>query len=365
MKTLNRSVFVLFTAIFLLSLTLQGCASTSQKTASASGSAKAAQPDTKSSSSSSEPKSETKGSVKSEYPVRNIEFIVGYKPGGGYSDWALALAPALEKHLPKKASVVVRHMPGAGSVTAAAFVQKAKPDGYTIGIYDFAGLAGNQLSREVQYDLSKVTWLGQVANDNHVVWVSSKGPYKSIEDIKKAGKTLILSTRGLGGNDTINAAVTLKKLGVQWKPLNHDGTSEAVLSIVRGDADMMWGSLEALSQFMKSGDLLPILFYDSQRNPDMPKVPIPSDIGLAELNETFNPHRLIGAPPGLPDDIHAILEKALKDAINDSDFKETLKKMKKTSAYLSGKDTEKVVKESLKVYEDYKNIVKELLNQTK
>ena len=54
-----------------------------------------------------------------EYPEKNIEFVVGYKPGGGYSDWALVLAPFIEKHLPRKVNVVVRHMDGAGNVVAA------------------------------------------------------------------------------------------------------------------------------------------------------------------------------------------------------------------------------------------------------
>ena len=154
-----------------------------------------------------------------DYPRRNIEFVVGYNPGGGYSTWAQAIAPYIEKHLPKKVNVVVRHMPGAGSVVAANYLQRTKPDGYTIGIYNMAGLVATQLARDVEYDLTKVTWLGRISSDNSVGLVSAKSPYNSMLDFKKQEKPeYIMSTRGLAATSTLTGAVTFAKLGVKWKP---------------------------------------------------------------------------------------------------------------------------------------------------
>src|SRR5581483_6669270 len=150
-----------------------------------------------------------------KFPGKNIEFVVGYKPGVGYSDWALALAPFIEKHLPNKVSVVVRHMDGAGNVTAATYIHKAKPDGYTIGIYNMVGLAATQLARPVQYDLSKATWLARLSVDNGVALVNAKGPYNSIQDFKKQDKPqYITSIRGYSDIYTLAAGVTFEKLGV-------------------------------------------------------------------------------------------------------------------------------------------------------
>lgn len=44
----------------------------------------------------------------------------------------------------------------------------------------------------------------------------------------------------------------------------------------------------------------------------------------------MNAHRMIGAPPGLPADVRAVLEEAIKKAVEDREFRELLKKMKKT-----------------------------------
>jgi tripartite-type tricarboxylate transporter receptor subunit TctC len=299
----------------------------------------------------------------SKFPEKDIEFVVGYKPGGGYSDWAQAIAPFIEKHLPNKVNVLVRNMEGAGSAIAANYVHKAKPDGYTIGIYNLGGLAGTQLAREVQYDLSKVTWLGRLSLDPTIVTVNAKSPYNTMADLKNAEK-LIMSTKGLAANATITGAATLAELGIKWSPLNHDGTGEAVLAVIRGDADMIWGSLDSQKQYIDSGDLRMIAYYDSARHTDYPDVPIPSESGLPEeMNEAFNTHRLLGAPPELPETERAILEEAIKKAVEDPEFQEVLKKMEVSTNYLNGADTTSVVEKTLKGFESYKDVVKELLSK--
>ena len=306
------------------------------------------------------------GAATAAYPDKTIEFVVGYKPGGGYSDWAQAIAPFIEKHLPKKANVVVRHMDGAGSTIAANYIQKARPDGYTIGIYNIAGLAATQLARKSQFDLTKVTWLARVSYDDTVAAVAGKGPYKSIDDFKKQTKPeYVVSTKGLAATNTITGAVTFAKMGVKWKPLNHAGTGESVLAILRGDADVTWGSFESLQQYVDSGDLKVIVYYDSKRHPKFADVPIPGDVGMPELNESMNSHRLIGAPPGLPADVRAVLEGAIKKAVEDPGFADAVKRMKRTPAYLDGKQSTELVQNVLKSYETYAGVVKDLLGQEK
>jgi len=302
----------------------------------------------------------------SSYPQKNIELVVGYKPGGGFSDWAQAIAPFIEKHLPNKVNVVVRHMDGAGSAVAANYLQKAKPDGYTIGIYNVAGLAAAQLARKVNYDLSKVTWLARVSYDDYVALVNPKGPYKTMTDFKKQEKPeYIFATAGLAATATVTGAVTLAKMGVKWKPLNHGGTAEAALATIRGDADVVWAPYESMQQYIDSGDLKMVLYHGAQRHPKFPDVPTPGDLGMPELNESLNLHRFLGAPPGLPADVRATLEASIKKAVEDPGFHDVLKKMKKTSAYLNGKEAEKLVNNTLSSYRNYIDVVTALLSDEK
>lgn len=298
------------------------------------------------------------------FPSKDIELVVGYAPGGGYSDWAQAIAPFIQKHLPNEVNVLVRNMEGAGSAIAANYVQKAAPDGYTIGVYNLGGLAGTQLAREVQYDLSTVTWLARMSLDPAILTVGKDTPFQTVQDVA-AKQDLIVSTKGLAANATLTGAATLAALqNTTWEPLNHDGTSESILAVIRGDADATWGSIDSQKQYIDSGDLRMLLYYDSARHPDYPEVPIPSEVGLpAEMNEAFNTHRLIGAPPGLPEDIFTILEDAIKKALEDPEFLQQVEKMEVTVNYLNGADTTEVVNKTLAGYESYKDVVVDLLSK--
>jgi len=90
----------------------------------------------------------------------------------------------------------------------------------------------------------------------------------SIADFKKQTKPeYLMSTRGLSGGGTITGAITFAKMGVKWKPLNHNGQSEAVLVVLRGDADILWITYESAQQYLDSGDLRAVLYYDAKRYP--------------------------------------------------------------------------------------------------
>lgn len=335
MKKSNRKWSLFFMIISIFLMVLAGCSS---------------------SNTSSE------GNAKSDFPKRDIEFVVGYEPGGGYSDWVQAIAPFIKKYLPNEVNVKVRHMDGAGGAIAANYIQKAKPDGYTIGIYNLGGLAALQQGSDVDFDLSKATWLGRLSLDPTIVTVNAKSEIKGIEDFKEE-KEVIMATKGLAANATITGAVTFDKLGVNWQPLNHSGTSETILSVIRGDADVTWGSLDSQKQYIENGDLRMILYYDSERHPEYPDVPIPSDVGMAEINEAFNTHRIVGAPENLPDDVKDILEEAIKKAVEDPEFQDVLKKREMSSSYLNSKDTEKLVTETLTSFKAYKDVVNDLMSK--
>jgi tripartite-type tricarboxylate transporter receptor subunit TctC len=301
-----------------------------------------------------------------KYPEKNIELVVGYKPGGGYGDMAQAIAPFIEKHLPNKVNVVVRNMDGAGNVIAATYLHKAKPDGYTIGLYNVVGLALNQVARKSQYDLEQVTWLARLGVDNVVAMVNAKGPYNSILDFKKQSKPhYIVSIRGITDNNTIAAALTFHKLGVKWKPLNHEGASSAIMSVIRSDADIILASVESFQQYIDSGDLKAVLYYDGARAPKLPATQVPSEVGLGELAQAMNSQRMIGAPPGLRPEVREVLEVAIKKAVDDPGFIELMKKTRKSIDYLDGKDSAKLVKQTLNNYKAYSGVINDLVNQGK
>src|SRR3954471_262611 len=68
------------------------------------------------------------------YEGKQIHLVVGSDTGGGYDACARLLARHWPKYIPGSPSVLVRNMPGAGSLNAMNFVANVAPkDGLTVG----------------------------------------------------------------------------------------------------------------------------------------------------------------------------------------------------------------------------------------
>src|SRR3546814_13815108 len=74
-----------------------------------------------------------------DYPSQPITFIVPYSAGGSSDTRSRQLAQKLSESL--GATVVVENRPGASGNIGTSQIARAKPDGYTIGLGNFAPLA--------------------------------------------------------------------------------------------------------------------------------------------------------------------------------------------------------------------------------
>ena len=78
-----------------------------------------------------------------DYPSKPIKIVVGYVPGGSPDFIARTLAQRMSELT--KEPVLVDNKPGAGGSTAATFVGKSNPDGYTLFLGDTSHLSESLL----------------------------------------------------------------------------------------------------------------------------------------------------------------------------------------------------------------------------
>ncbi len=77
--------------------------------------------------------------AQASFPEKDITFIVPYAPGGTFDTYVRAISAALERHLPNKVHVIPNNIPGGDGAKAVGTMWRAKPDGYTIAIFDVPG----------------------------------------------------------------------------------------------------------------------------------------------------------------------------------------------------------------------------------
>lgn len=186
------------------------------------------------------------------YPSNDVEFIIPTDPGGGFDTWGRVLSPALEKTLPNSPNVLPINRPGAGTLAGTQEVYGSKPDGYRVVINDPGTIALAQITGETEMDLENFVAVGRAATTPEVIVTSEASDFETIEDLVGADAAR-MGTAGLGASNV----VALEKLGipVPFEYNVHDGSGEAILSVVRGDTDYTMFPVTSVLDSLKSGDL--------------------------------------------------------------------------------------------------------------
>ncbi len=269
------------------------------------------------------------------YKGKTISIVVGYKPGGGYDQSARFLAKHFGRFIPGNPTVIVRNMPGAGTVVAANYVNNTAPkDGTIIGLYaDLLPLAPLLQVKGIKFHPKDFGWLGSMASrGTPVVVVRSDAPATTIE---AARKTEILM--GSSGMDATRAYPLLlnETLGTKFKVVMgyNGGTSEIDLAIERGEihgrGSADWFTIREHRKQWLEKKLVKIMMQMSLKaNPDLKGVPLAIDLAtnardkqLMELMfGTAEYFRAFSVAKGVPADRLAALRKAFDDTAKDPAF---------------------------------------------
>ena len=126
-------------------------------------------------------------SVADFYKSNSVVLICPFGPGGG-SDYIARLFASYWYEVTGGA-MVVKNMPGAGSITGANYSYKAKPDGLTLiegGIS--ATFVAPTLAKDpaVKYDITKINWIGGLCTEPWGFSIVAKQPYETIKDLQEA-----------------------------------------------------------------------------------------------------------------------------------------------------------------------------------
>jgi tripartite-type tricarboxylate transporter receptor subunit TctC len=259
--------------------------------------------------------------ARAQYPDKNIDLIVPYGPGGGFDIYARAVAKAMEDHLPKHVRVVVRNIPGAGSVNGIATMYRAAPDGYTMGIVDLPGAVAPQIMGEqLPYDLDKATWLGTVNIGVYSLVIGKKAAFPTLGAFQRpTGRAPFFATTG--SNDLAMSRIAAAVLGIKAQFLtSYTGGPATHLAIIRGEADAGLGIDVAIARHLASGDLRQLVWFAKKgARGTPPDVATADDVGHPELaNLSLN--RVFAAPPGLPAMVRTRLVDVVQKALQDPEL---------------------------------------------
>jgi tripartite-type tricarboxylate transporter receptor subunit TctC len=256
-------------------------------------------------------------SAEQDFPSKDITFIIPYSAGGGFDNDVRAISRVMEKYLPNKVTIVPTNVASGNGSRGINQLYRAKPDGYTIGIFNIPGMFILQQEGGAGYDLSKFTWVGGIGSDRYGLGVAWSSQIKSIADLRALSQIRPVKFTTTGPEGTAYAATLIgaQLLGIKVQLITgYKGSSDYVVGAIRGDGDAVVTSLPILRR-MRQGEALRILatFEDHSSEKDAADA---KTLGQPDLSQIVL-ERLIGAPPGVPAQIQTILADALQKAIKD------------------------------------------------
>jgi tripartite-type tricarboxylate transporter receptor subunit TctC len=254
-----------------------------------------------------------------DFPARNIQFIIPYAPGGGFDVYVRVIAPVMEKYLSKKVSIIPINVAGGGGAKGIAQLYRARPDGYTLGIFNIPGVfILQQQQGSAAYDLAKFTWIGAVGEGEHyVIGVGANSPLKSIGDLKALSQKRPVKFSATGPEGTAYAATMIgtRLLGIRTQLITgYKGSADYVVAAMRGDSDAVIAGLPTAMRFVRGKTIRILASFETRTS--LPGVPDATALGQPDLDQ-ITIERVVGGPPGLPADIQAILSAALNKALVD------------------------------------------------
>ena len=261
-----------------------------------------------------------------KYPSKPITLICPYAAGGNADQRSRQIGRFLSTALGQP--VIVDNKPGAGGNIGTEAVARAKPDGYTIGMGNFAPLAVNPtMFKKMNFDPAKdLVPVCLIEKGPLVLMVPANSPFKSVKDIMAAAKAspgkLSFASGGLGGSHHLSGEMFKSLAGVSITHIPYKGGAPATTDLMGGQVDMMFEQMYSAAPSIRAGKLRALAITSKTRSPLFPDLPTMAESGVPGF-EVQNWQGLV-APAGTSAGLIKLLNETTNKALADPAIKEQM-----------------------------------------
>jgi tripartite-type tricarboxylate transporter receptor subunit TctC len=318
------------------------------------------------------------------YRGKTISFIVGSGAGTAYDIYARLLGSHIGKYIPGNPGVIMQNMPAAGGIVAANFVYGvAKPDGLTIASINpahyFNQIQGN---KEIKFDWPKFSWLASSDKSEHMLYMRSDAPYKTIHDIRNAKEPPKCGATGTGTSGHYIPRMLEETLGTKFAIVTgYAGGNEIDLATERNEVvcrsftTAAYFAREPYHSWRKKNFVRILVQTGRRRDPRLPETPLYGDLmdefktpelgrrvatvmlGSGELG------RPIVAHPSTPPEIAKALRDAFMKSMADPQLLAEATKLNLEITPVSGEELAKIARDVINQPLDVLERIRKMLAQ--
>lgn len=261
-----------------------------------------------------------------KYPSKPITWICPYAAGGNADSRSRQVAKVMSTLLGQP--IVIDNKAGAGGNIGTEAIARGKPDGYTIGMGNFAPLAVNHaLFKRLNFNpFTDLVPVMLIEKGPLILMVRNDSPYKSVKDLVAAAKAapgkLSYASGGIGGTHHLSGALFEHAAGIDMIHAPYKSGSAGATDLMGGQVHMMFEQMYAAMPSIKGGKMRALAITSKTRSPLAPDIPTMAEQGYPEV-EVLNWQGIVG-PKGMPAELIKQLNVVGNKAMQDADLREKI-----------------------------------------
>lgn len=281
------------------------------------------------------------GAQDAPFPKKgNVEMTVLFPAGTSADVTARALARGMTSQL--GANVVAVNRPGAGGAIGYKHVASQKPDGYSI-VWNSNSISTTYHMGKLPFDYRSFAPVARALLESVVVAVRSDAKWKTLKelvaDAKSRPDAITVANSGLGSHTHLSGVVLFKAANAEVTEVPY-GASQIVPNLMGGHVDVVIQFPGALAGNVAAGRIRLLAALSSQRDPAFPDVPTARELGLDVALDAW---RGVAAPKGTPDAVIAVLERAVREAVETDEFAKAAEKLYVRPGFLPAAEFGKMI----------------------
>ena len=275
------------------------------------------------------------------YRRTDVTLYVGSGPSGGFDSYARVLARHYGNFIPGKPNIVVKNMPGASGLNAINFLYNAAPRDGSVILASFNAVVLDPLygKQGARFDPRALGWIGSVGKQTGTCLTWHTVPVKDYKDAQR--REILVGATGADSTPNIFPRLLNAMMGTKFKVIDGYTTPDLRLAVERGEIEGLCGiawetHMASVPQWIIDKKVNFLLQLGLSASPHLPGVPLAIDLiakpedrevwELLVIPQEFG--RPFAAPPGVPADRLAALQKAFDATMKDPAYRADTEKTK-------------------------------------
>ena len=244
-----------------------------------------------------------------EFPEPGLEFVAGYKPGGGHDTMLRLMAKVLKEEGIIKVPITVTNKPGGSSAVSMGYLNGKEGNGHYLMSITSSHIT-TPLKSNIGLDYSSFTPIARLGVDPELLVINAAGPYKTMDDILKQDKVFNVGGTGSGSIEHIVAIQFAKKTGKKVNYIPYQGDGEVVAALLSNQLDFTITNPGPVADFIKTGKFKALAISTDERIEGMPSLPTFKEQGI---DISLSLYRGVTAPADISDEAKAYLINKMKE----------------------------------------------------